>query len=152
MPIPELEENGELPAGIHIATIKEVEQKFGTSSARRKLLVSGLRTAIKQFEQVGVQRVYVDGSFTSDKEEPNDIDGCWVTQGVDENKLHLLDRDFWEFVSVAEFNKCRDEIKRKYGLDFYIAEWNEGSTGKPFPEFFQTNRDGEPKGIIQINL
>jgi hypothetical protein len=41
---------------------------------------------------------------------------------------------------------------KKYGLDFYIAEHKEGSTNKPFPEFFQTDRNGDAKGIIQINL
>ena len=40
----------------------------------------------------------------------------------------------------------------KYGLDFFIAEYAEGSTNKPFPEFFQTDRNGGAKGIIQINL
>lgn len=152
MPIPDFEENGELPAGIHVATLLEVLEKFGTASEKRKFLVSGLKLVIKQFKQVGVQRIYVDGSFTSDKEGPNDIDGCWSTEGVDEKMLNLLDRDFWQFSSIEEFNECREEIKRKYGLDFYIAEWNEGSTGKPFPEYFQTTRDGRPKGIIQINL
>ena len=152
MPIPDLETNGELPVGIHTATVQEVEDRFGKHSNRRKLLMAGLKKAVEQFRQVGVKKIFVDGSFTTDKESPNDIDGCWASSGVNEDKLYLLDEGFWKFDSGAEFQKCRENIKEKYGLDFFIAEHIEGSTNKPFPEFFQTNREGEEKGIIQINL
>lgn len=152
MPIPDLEANGELPVGIHIATVQEVEDKFGKSSDRRKFLMAGLKSAIKQFKQVDVKKVFVDGSFTTGKKEPNDIDGCWAASGVSEDKLNLLDENFWKFKTVEEFEKGRAEIKKKYGLDFFIAEQVEGSINKPFLEFFQTNRDGEGKGIIQIDI
>lgn len=152
MPIPELGANGELPVGIHTATVQEVENKFGKSSDRRKLLMLGLKSAVEQFKQVDAKKIFIDGSFTTDKEEPNDIDGCWATSGVSEAKLNLLDKNFWNFKTVEEFNICRVKIMKKYGLDFFIAEHIEGSTDKPFPEFFQTNKDGEEKGIIQINL
>ena len=91
MSIPELEINGELPVGIHIATVEEVEDRFGQSNDRRKLLMSGFKNAIEQFE---VKRIFVDGSFTTDKEDPNDIDGSWATSGVNEDNLHLLDELF----------------------------------------------------------
>lgn len=152
MPIPNLEENGELPVGIHIATVEEVEDRFGKPNDRRKLLMNGLKSALEKFEKVEVKKVFVDGSFTTDKDEPNDIDGCWASTGVKEENLHLLDENFWKFGSVVEFQKCREEILKKYGLDFFIAELKEGSTNKPFPEFFQTDRNGDAKGIIQINL
>lgn len=38
MPIPDLEESGELPAGIHIATLVEIEEKFGRSSDKRSCI------------------------------------------------------------------------------------------------------------------
>ncbi len=152
MSIPELGANGELPLGAHVATMQEVENRFGNSSDRRKLLMAGLKSAVEQFEKAEVKKIFVDGSFTTDKEAPNDIDGCWATSGVNEAKLDLLDKNFWSFKTVEEFNKCRVKIKEKYGLDFFIAEHIEGITDKPFPEFFQTNKDGEEKGIIQINL
>ena len=152
MPIPNLEANGELPVGIHIATVEEVEDRFGKTNDRRKLLMNGLKNALEQFEKVEVKKVFVDGSFTTDKDEPNDIDGCWATTGVKEENLHLLDENFWKFGTVVEFQKCKEEILKKYGLDFFIAEHIEGRTNKPFPEFFQTDRNGDAKGIIQINL
>lgn len=149
MSIPTLTATGELPPGIHMATIGEVESAFGQSSDRRRLLLKGLKEAMAIFKVANVSKILVDGSSTTDKEEPNDIDGCWSAEGVD---VQLLDRRFWDFETPQEFEKNRNEIKNEFGIDFFIAEIIEGGSGKPFPEFFQTNRDGDPKGIIQINL
>ena len=66
MPIPNLEINGELPVGMHIATVEEVEDRFGKSNDRRKLLMNGLKNALQQFAKVEVKKVFVDGSFTTD--------------------------------------------------------------------------------------
>ena len=43
MGIPKLQENGELPAGEHQASVDEVEKIFGSSSERRKRLMQGLK-------------------------------------------------------------------------------------------------------------
>lgn len=150
MPIPLLNELGELPPGIHSASLTEIELEFGSSTPRRVQLMAGLKQAVANFQQAGVQRIYLDGSFTTSKDEPNDIDGCWSAQGNINEKL--LDPLFWNFQSDADVPIFRDAVKAKYGLDFYIAEWTEVGSGKSFPDFFQTNRDGEPKGILQVNL
>jgi hypothetical protein len=149
MPIPKLMANGELPPGVHIVSLAEVETAFGQTNHRRQLLMKGLKGALLLFKTANVSKVFVDGSFTTDKDEPNDIDGCWSFTGVDEQKL---DPRFWDFESIDDFERKRQDIKNEFGIDFFIAEIIEGASGKPFPEFFQTNRDGEPKGIIQINL
>jgi len=141
MSIPALLENGELPPGEHHATLDEVEATYGSSSERRKLLMKGLRKASSNLELSGVSMLWVDGSFITGKEEPNDIDGCWeYTSAVDVNKLDPF------------FLGSRDKIKNKYGLDFFIANIIEAGSGLPFPEFFQVNRNGEAKGIIIITL
>lgn len=149
MPIPDLNSFGELPPGIHVASVAEVENIFGKSSDRRKILIKGLKQAIKIFKNASVPRIFVDGSFTSSKIDPNDIDGCWSAEGAN---LEKLDPRFWDFEDTKDFQKKREEIKCKYGLDFFIAELIEGGSGRPFPEFFQTNRNGDFKGIVQINL
>lgn len=43
-------------------------------------------------------------------------------------------------------------MKDKYGLDFFIANIIEMGSGLPFPQFFQVNRDGDPKGIIVVRF
>ena len=47
---------------------------------------------------------------------------------------------------------AREEMKGKYGLDFFIANIIEMGCGLAFPRFFQVNRDGDPKRIIVVKL
>jgi hypothetical protein len=149
MPIPNLTASGELPPGVHSATLKEVEVFFGSSNDRRRLLMKGLKEALALLRAGDVTRLFIDGSFISDKDEPNDIDGCWSSIGVNAAKL---DPRFWDFADEIDFQNKRVSLKQEFGIDFFIAEIIEGESGKPFPEFFQTNRDGVAKGIIEVNL
>jgi len=142
MAIP-VKNNGELAAGEHQAALDEIEAMYGRSNDRRKLLMQGLREAAENLEKAGVSRIWVNGSFITDKDEPNDIDGCWEYN--DSMDLNALDPVFLSMNS-------REEVKNKYGLDFFIAQQVEGRSGKPFPKFFQVNRDGEAKGIIVVEL
>jgi hypothetical protein len=66
---------GELPPGMHLATLAEVEAVFVTTPRRRRLF-EGLRLAIQNLHAAGVRRVFIDGSFVTTKADPNDIDGC----------------------------------------------------------------------------
>ena len=68
---------GELPPGVHAATLAEVETVFATTP-RRRLLFEGLRQALENLARAGVRRVFIDGSFVTTKANPNDVDGCWV--------------------------------------------------------------------------
>ena len=141
MGIPAVQPNGELPPGEHQASLDEVEARYGVSTDCRKLLMRGLRKAASNFELSGVSTLWINGSFITDKEEPNDIDGCWeYTPAVDTKKLDRV------------FLGTRKEMQNKYGLDFFIANIVEAGSGLPFPKFFQVNRDGDPKGIIVVKL
>lgn len=149
MSIPTLTTGGELPPGIHMATLEEVDAIFGTANERRQMLMKGLKKALALLEKGNVSKVFIDGSFVSDKDEPNDIDGCWSTISADASKL---DSRFWDFKDEVDFQNKRLSLKQEFGIDFFIAEISEGDSGRPFPEFFQTNRDGGAKGIIEVRL
>jgi hypothetical protein len=47
MTIPQLQNNDELPAGEHPASLDEVEMVYGSSTERRKELMKGLRSEPK---------------------------------------------------------------------------------------------------------
>lgn len=141
MSIPALQKNGELPPGEHLASLDEIEAIYGVLNERRRSLMQGLRDAAENFEASGVKVLWINGSFVTDKKEPNDIDGCWEYKPeVDRKKLDPV------FLGV------RNEMKNKYGLDFFIANIIEMGSSLPFPKFFQVNRDGDPKGIIVVKL
>lgn len=64
--IPELVK-GNLPEGIHKCTIKEIEERF-TFSDRRKELSGGLKRALNNLKEAGIDRVFIDGSFVTRKQ------------------------------------------------------------------------------------
>ena len=70
--IPQFDADGLLPPGIHRTHWDEVVGRFGTSPWRHQLL-AGLRMALDSLSRAGCQTVYIDGSFVTDKEVPNDL-------------------------------------------------------------------------------
>ena len=142
MKIPALNDKGELPPGEHAVTLSTVQRRFGRSTARRKALMEGLEQAAENLGKAGVDRIWIDGSFITDKEEPNDIDGCWeYSEQVDLSKI--------DPVFLAE---SRLPMKEKYGIEFFPACVIEAASRLPFPSFFQVNRDGESKGILVVSM
>jgi hypothetical protein len=73
--IPALRE-GRLPPGIHRATLQELRDRLGWGRKRKELL-DGLEKALRIMGSCGVERVYVDGGFVTDKPRPKDIDVCY---------------------------------------------------------------------------
>jgi hypothetical protein len=75
VPIPTLDAHGILPAGVHAATLDEIETAFGLSNARRAALVGKLRQYVGFVQSFALfTDLYVDGSFVTDAPLPNDID------------------------------------------------------------------------------
>ena len=75
MPLPEFNEHGDLPAGLHVATLDDVLTRFGKSTAQRVAVAQRL-TRIHRFAMATghVRRFVVFGSFVTVKPEPNDVD------------------------------------------------------------------------------
>src|SRR5215210_5775645 len=94
---------GNLPPGIHEATWGEIATAFGTTARRRQLL-AGLRSALLSLRQAGCRRAYVDGSFVTAKPEPDDFDGCWEAAGVDPGQL---DPVLLDFTNVRQAQKAK---------------------------------------------
>lgn len=135
---------GLLKPGIYKLRISEAEEAFGKNNAIRQNLFNKLKLALRNLKNAGITTVYLDGSFITTKEFPNDIDGCW---DYNENiNLNILDPVF------LDFKNSRKNMKHKYGVDFFIANTIELGSGLPFVKFFQSTRNGEEKGIILIEL
>ena len=75
--LPEFDIDGDLPPGIHHATLDELEQRLGrfVVSDRRIILLAGFKQLLAMAASAGiVDRLVVGGSFVTAKPEPNDID------------------------------------------------------------------------------
>jgi hypothetical protein len=141
--IPGLNRDGNLPEGIHDATVDEIVNAFG-GTAHRDHLIRGLLAALRELKAAGCKTAYVDGSFVTAKRIPEDFDGCWDTAGVDPTKLDPV---------LLTFDAGRAAQKAKYYGELFPAQTVEGGSGNTFLEFFQVDRNsGERKGIIRIDL
>jgi len=75
VPIPDITDKGHLPPGIHACTVSELARRFGTASTQRKRLMKCLIGYLARLRDLGgVGGVLIDGSFTSDRPQPHDVD------------------------------------------------------------------------------
>ena len=45
--------------------------------------MTGLRAALENLKGAGCRTIYLNGSFVTSKDLPNDYDACWVEAGVE---------------------------------------------------------------------
>src|SRR5437899_9075677 len=75
MALPPLTEEGELPLGVHRASLREVRERFGVGSAKRKALALRLDRIYRIVRATGHLARFVEfGSFVTSKLEPQDVD------------------------------------------------------------------------------
>jgi hypothetical protein len=141
--IPEFDNSGNLPPGIHRATWPEFERRFGWNGHRKELM-KGMKAALISFKSAGCQWVYLDGSFVSNKDLSEDWDGCWDPRGVDPTAVDPI---------LLDVSKSRERQKLKFMGEMLPAYNLANSSGRIILDFFQTDRQtGQPKGIVAINL
>ncbi len=83
--LPDFDDPGNLPPGIHPATRAEVDARFGCTPARQ-LLVARLGRALGLLAGSGCRRTWLDGSFVPLSErtlgrEPADFDSAGISPG-----------------------------------------------------------------------
>src|SRR5258706_14275071 len=80
--IPEFEESGYLPPGIHIATLDEVLERFGAGSEQREACGQSLQWLLPMCRRAGIERIILNGSFVTSAAEPGGVD-CLLVAGND---------------------------------------------------------------------
>jgi hypothetical protein len=141
--IPSFDATGNLPPGVHWATWRDITRRFGKTPHRRKLL-AGLKAALDALRVAGCRTAYIDGSFVTAKQVPNDFDACWDVAEVDPALLDPI---------LLTFDHGRAAQKAKYLGELFPAHFGERGSGTTFLEFFQIDKEsGAPKGIIAIDL
>ena len=141
--VPQFERNGLLPPGVHWVRWDDVVEMFANNPWRRRIAV-GLRAALNNLKDAGCRTVYLNGSFVTSKELPNDYDGCWEEDGVDPTLLDPV---------LLTFDRGRASQKAKYMGEMFPASIPANPRGLSFLEFFQTDKEtGREKGIIAIDL
>ena len=140
-PLPDFNERGLLPPGFHPARFDAFRQKFGFNPERLEMIDNGLRNVSDELRLRGVQRIFVGGSFVTEKPSPEDID-MYVPVPDVQSAL------FW-------FTGHRSRLwLRIYRVHCFPAI--QGSTGPGseayWQDWFAHEEDGTPKGIVALNL
>ena len=121
-----------------------IEIEFGFNKIR-KTLIEGLKLGIEHLKDCGCKNLYIDGSFVTKKEIPSDFDACWDEDGVDLAKL------ISSYPTIVNFDEGRKYQKLLYGGEFFLMN-TKASPYDTFINFFQKDRDGNKKGIVNIKL
>lgn len=179
LPLPAFTEEGVLPPGDYEMTIDELRasslatgqgvKSFTWDARWRARLIENLAILVRQLWQVGIQEIFIDGSFVEDKDHPNDIDGYFVCDlqafisGDLQRRLNLLDpHKVWTW-DPAERRAYRGYAKRQlpmwhqYHVELYphygqISGLQDRFGNElEFPSAFRlSRRNGLPRGIIKI--
>ena len=125
---------------------------------------------VRQLWQVGVDSIFIDGSFAEDKDHPNDIDGYFVCDlmrfatGELQRDLNMLDPHkvwTWERSSCRSYRgypRKQLPMWHQYRVELYPHFPGKLSGLKDqygheleFPAAFRQSRlDGRPRGIVKI--
>ena len=114
-----------------MASWDEFIDRFGTGNWRLRL-AAGMRSAIDNLKEAGCLTVYINGSFVTAKEVPNDFDACWEEDGVDPTILDPV---------LLTFDPGRVTQKAKYRGELFPASATASGDGFSFLEFFQTDKE-----------
>lgn len=180
MLLPPFTPDGVLPAGEYSLTVDQLRISYlvtgeGVASpmwdaAWRRRLVDNLEVLAGQLRQVGIDRIFVNGSFVEEKDHPNDIDGYFecdvrfLASGQLERALNALDPyKVWTW-SPGSRRADRNSAKRQlpmwhqYHVELYphfpgLLSGIRDQFGNElqFPSAFRLSRRAYlPKGIVQI--
>ena len=156
MPIPALLPSGILPAGIHECDLEEIERDW-TYNERRREIWRGFQAVKERLLSIPeIEVIYIDGSFTSDKENPRDVDVA-VEFFNAQSYFNISGRH-------KEILLERDRIKREYLVDLWhgFKNYTNDMADKNAIEVFQKveERDARKrklsfrtrKGILKVVL
>ena len=152
MPIPAFDDNV-LPEGVHECTFEELEARFGQfqKSDRRIKLTERLKQYLAAAKQSGiVKAVIVDGSYATNKDEPEDVD-----------LIAVLSHDFDMLQELKPYQEnviSTAAIRRDFRFDGFAVR--EGTTGLEklvaefslVPEKYEGLTRKTRTGMMRVNL
>jgi predicted nucleotidyltransferase len=141
--LPAFNEDGDLPPGVHGATLSEVLAHFGQGSVQRCAVADRLTRLYQLAAATGqVTRFVVFGSFVTAKAESNDID------------IILLMKDTFDLAAVmgeAALMFQHLEAQARFGASVFWTRCFGAMGGEQaMIAYWQVRRQGGQRGIVEI--
>lgn len=157
MAIPVFDASGNLPEGVHHATVAEVRERlvepFGGSLTRRMIFEWWRHHRRALLDLVEVPEQWLSGSFTSDKADPNDMDLVTVLDGPTFDALprhrQLLIRPLVAGNYTEQLWQCDNHPVLSYPRDHPGRDAFEVALDR-WRDHFGHDRDGSPRGFVKI--
>ena len=103
MALPEFDSQGDLPEGVHRATLDEVLARFGHGTPQRQIVTGRLNRVLELARATGkLERFIIFGSYITAKPEPNDVDILLVMRD------DLQERDYDPDTSRCLISRARN--------------------------------------------
>ena len=132
--IPPFNDDGYLPAGVHRATLDEVTARFGRETELRRVQMESLGWLVDLARRAGASRLIVNGSFATDRPEPNDVD-CVLLIGAGFPRDAGAEKELLEGLPFIELKLVGEE-----DLTLLVEH------------IFASDRQAVPKGMIEVVL
>ena len=140
---PEFNDMGDLPPGVHQATIAEVIRHFGTKTLQRQIVGRRLERIYNLARETGhLARFVVFGSFITAKPGPNDVD------------IFMLMRDTFESDKVSGASAIIFDHTAAQNAEgasvFWIRRMAAIGGEQEAMEHWQVKRDHTMRGIVEV--
>ena len=137
--------------GFHELTRGDLESHFVhpfQSGKRRAKLLEGFRALLADLEGIGVEwEIWLDGSFSTEKPDPNDIDVLVIADGARIQALPpSLQQKLRALLPSPQITKIR------YGCEVYFADAGDSSRISYWRGWFGFSRNETPKGIPRLRI
>lgn len=144
MPLPDFNASGDLPAGIHRATLNEVVQRFGSAGGQRMVCTQRLSHVYELAKRTGhLQEFVVFGSYVTTQANPNDIDVILVMDDAFRlDECPIESRGLFDH-AVAQARHGASVFWLRPGLLI-------GESVNDFIAYWQVKRDGSSRGIVEV--
>ena len=137
MPLPSARRDGSLPPGRHyVTTLDDVRARFPLTSVRRQALDSALEVLVEVARRLGLgSQLVIDGSYTTGKATPSDIDLAMLSTGRPEAEtMRLLEAEGVDLVA----------------LDLFVLTTQ--TSFERWIQFFSVDRLQQPRGVVILRL
>ena len=143
MSLPPITGVGELPPGLHRATLREVLDRFGAGSRQRMAVAERLQRVYRSAQATGhLARFVVFGSFVTDKPEPHDVDVFLVMDDA-------FDADALSGETALVFDHAAADAR--FGASvFWVRRLAAFGGEQAAVEYWQVKREGGHRGIVEI--
>lgn len=141
--LPELREDGKLPAGEHSASFDALAARFGGPSQTRRRLTRALENLLPALEGVA-HEIYIFGSYVTEKLAPEDLD------------IFIILREDWirnDPTRAVDLLDIRSNISQ-HNLELWFAPQDDAVLIR---DRFQTctydpDNPGSPKGYVRLEV